>query len=218
MKQLKEYISEALVSEALITHRITMLIRKHTPKTVQPKTGGELEEIIYDTIDKEGNDCDLNFIDTSLITDMSWLFSGKKNTFNGDISEWDVSNVTDMSNMFAYSDFNGDISEWDVSNVTDMGFMFSHSKFNGDISKWDVSSVVNMQNMFQNSIFKGDISEWDVSNVKYMLYMFDESRFKGDISKWHMPKLKIFTGIFKSCPLENVYTGKIDKARRFEKL
>ena len=41
------------------------------------------------------------------------------------ISSWDVSNVTNMGNMFTYADnFNGDISEWDVSSVTTMKEMF----------------------------------------------------------------------------------------------
>jgi len=39
-----------------------------------------------------------------------------------------------MSFMFAFSLFNGDISVWDVSSVTDMTCMFYDSKFNGDIS------------------------------------------------------------------------------------
>ena len=43
--------------------------------------------------------------------------------------------------MFSKSQFNGDISKWDVSNVTNMGNMFSKSPFNGDISNWDVSNV-----------------------------------------------------------------------------
>ena len=43
----------------------------------------------------------------------------------GDISNWDVSKVTDMNSMFYYAkSFNGDISNWDVSNVTDMSNMF----------------------------------------------------------------------------------------------
>ncbi len=239
MKQLKEYISEALV-----THRITRPIRKHTPKTVQPQNKEELEEIIKDTVNKEGYDCDLNFIDTSLITDMSWLFNNITWKFHGDISEWDVSNVTEMSSMFAYSEFNGDISDWDVSNVKDMSFMFQRSNFNRDISEWDVSKVENMQNMFEYSKFNNDISGWDVSNVKYirqmfqssnfnrdisewdvsnvvsMQYMFNDCPFDGDISKWYMPKLKgdVVKDMFKSCPLETVYTGKIDKTGHFEKL
>ena len=35
-----------------------------------------------------------------------------------------TSNVTDMSVMFAWSIFNSDISNWDVSNVTDKCKMF----------------------------------------------------------------------------------------------
>ena len=46
--------------------------------------------------------------------------------------------------MFYRSKFNGDISGWNVSNVTDMSGMFYKSEFNGDISCWDVSSVTNM--------------------------------------------------------------------------
>ena len=41
-------------------------------------------------------------------------------------------------NIFAHSNFNGDISEWDVSNVTDMNGMFYASKqFDINISKRD---------------------------------------------------------------------------------
>ena len=116
---------------------------------VQPKTKKELKQIIEDTIKEKGNNCDLNFIDTSLITDMSKLFM--KTHFDGDISEWNVSNVEDMSYMFENSDFNGDISEWNVSNVEDMYAMFTNSKFNGDISKWNVSNVKDMSDMFDDS-------------------------------------------------------------------
>lgn len=38
--------------------------------------------------------------------------------FNGDLSKWNVSNVTDMTNTFyGCKAFNGDLSKWDVSNV-----------------------------------------------------------------------------------------------------
>ena len=60
----------------------------------KPKTKEELKKIIEDRISKEGSNCNLNDIDTSLITDMSYLFFDSK--FNGDISNWDVSNVKDM--------------------------------------------------------------------------------------------------------------------------
>ena len=46
---------------------------------------------------------------------------GNASAFNGDISGWDTSNVTNMEYMFIdASVFNKDISGWDTSNVTNM--------------------------------------------------------------------------------------------------
>ena len=45
--------------------------------------------------------------------------------------------------MFSDSVFNGDISNWDVSNVNGMSHMFARSKFNGNISNWNVSNFEN---------------------------------------------------------------------------
>ena len=45
--------------------------------------------------------------------------------FNQDISKWDVSSVTDMSEMFYRCfKFNKDISKWNVSNVDKNKYMF----------------------------------------------------------------------------------------------
>ena len=129
----------------------------------------ELKKII-ETYSKKNPSFSLNWIDTFRITDMSELFKYSK--YNGDISEWNVSNVANMASMFAYSKFNGDISEWNVSNVANMACMFAESQFNGDISGWDVSRVDNMAGMFAYSKFNHDISSWKVSNEKLKDYMW----------------------------------------------
>ena len=123
-----------------------------TIHTCQPKTKDELKEIILDRISKEGPNCDLNDIDTSLIEDMQMLFAYSK--FNGNISKWNVSNVKDMIGMFAYSEFNKDISEWDTSNVVDMQYMFNNAKFNQDISRWKINKNCDMFGMFSNCPIK----------------------------------------------------------------
>ena len=130
---------------------------------------------------------------------MSGMFNGA-DSFNGDVSPWDVSGVTDMSWMFSGTDsFNGDVSPWDVSGVTDMSGMFQGtSRFNGDISSWDVSGVTDMSGMFQGtSRFNGDISSWNVSNVKNMKWMFYYADpFNGDLSSWDVSGVTDMSGMF----------------------
>ena len=125
MKTLKLYITEAL-------H-----INKNTNGNYynyHPKTKSELKDLVKKLIKERGENANLNDIDTSAITDMSYVFYNSK--------------------------FNGDISEWDVSKVENMAYMFSSSKFNGDISKWDVSKVTNMDNIFDWSPLKKNPPKW----------------------------------------------------------
>ena len=61
--------------------------------------------------------------DTSSVDDTNGLitYCSTTSTFNGDVSTWDVSSVTDMNSMFQYAKaFNQPLAAWDVSSVTDM--------------------------------------------------------------------------------------------------
>ena len=63
----------------------------------------------------------------------------------GEINNWDVSNVTDMSIMFSSEEatfFNQPLNKWNVSNVKNMhGMFFNASSFNQPLNKWNVSKV-----------------------------------------------------------------------------
>lgn len=69
-----------------------------------------------------------------------------------DLSEFNTSNVTDMSNMFRFSFYSGllDLSGFDTSNVTNMENMFTlNSNLTIlDLSNFDISNVTNMSGMF----------------------------------------------------------------------
>ena len=169
----------------------------------------ELKALIDCCIAVLENECNLNWIDVSNVTDMSYMFYESK--FNGDISQWNVSNVTNMKGMFYNSKFNGDISQWNVSNVTNMHDMFFNSKFNGDISQWDVSKVTDMNDMFWNSEFNVDISNWNVSNVTNMSGMFGYSKFNVDISKWDVNNVTDMEEMFTECPIKEEYKPKFKR-------
>ena len=63
-----------------------------------------LHDLIVRRIHKYGPNCNLNDIDVSRVTFMDSLF--QDSDFNGDISEWDVSNVDSMACMLERSSFN----------------------------------------------------------------------------------------------------------------
>ena len=134
------------------------------------------------TLDSDPNTCAC----TSKLTNLSLLFEFAPSEIE-DITTWDVSNVTDMSGMFRYTNFNQDISNWDLSSVNDVSAMFGDSQFNQDIGNWDVSNVANMDGMFFSTPFNQDIGNWDVSNVTEMGNMFSANvEFNQNLSNWEV--------------------------------
>ena len=89
MKSINQYINEKLIIK-----KGKIVDYKYFPETKE-----ELKDIIRERIEQEGPKVNLNNINVSNITNMSGLFE-EFNNFEGDISKWDVSNVTDMTYMF----------------------------------------------------------------------------------------------------------------------
>ncbi|PKQ66539.1 hypothetical protein BZG01_10970, partial [Labilibaculum manganireducens] len=161
------------------------------------KTIEQWGDVVWESMDHSFFDCsNLTIKDgieppnLSLVKDMSWMF-GDATSLDADVSEWDVSSVTNMSYMFLGTTlFTGKgIDKWDVGNVNNMYKMFgSAKKFDADVSAWDVSTVTNMSYMFVGATsFTGKgIDKWDVGNVNKMYEMFGSAKkFDADLSGWN---------------------------------
>ena len=92
MKQLKDILFEKLKINSN---------SKINEYSYHPKDKKELQDLIKQLIGERGENANLNDIDTSKITDMSYLF--EDSDFDGDITELDLSNVMNMSGMYSGS-------------------------------------------------------------------------------------------------------------------
>ena len=123
--------------------------------------------------------------DVSRVTEFEDVFSvvdnGVPNTFNEDISGWNMSNATDLQEMFqGQTLFNQDLSNWNVSNVTNFNDTFKEcAAYNNggvNLNGWDVSGATNMSGMFdQASVFNQAIGDWDTRNVTTFSKMFKDA-------------------------------------------
>jgi len=141
------------------------------------------------------------------VTNMSRMFR-YATIFNGDISEWDVSNVTNMEEMFRNAEAfeGGDLTGWNTGNVTDMRRMFKNAfDLSANLSTWDVGNVTNMYRMFSDThVFNSDLSLWNTENVTDMQLMFQNSFvFNSDISEWNTAKVTSMQGMFQNAELFN---------------
>ena len=125
----------------------------------------------------------INNWDTTGVTDMTDLFSGKTG-FNEDISGWDVTNVTSMKNMFYNARlFNQNLNNWNPLNVTTMENMFfAASAFNNGQTAgsstqplvWNLSALENASEMFRQysyangplMSFNQPLSGWTFTELK----------------------------------------------------
>ena len=135
----------------------------------------------YDNVDVTS--LDIRTVDTSNVTDMSYMFYYCSKLTSLDVSNFDTSNVTSMNTMFGCC--NGltslDISNFNTSNVIDM-----YGMFNGcsgltslDISNFNTSNVTNMSSMFYGcrSLTSLDLSGWNigVSTIVEDMFFYAES-------------------------------------------
>ena len=157
---------------------------------------------------EEMTSIDLSAIDTSEVTDMSYMFSECNGLTSLDVSKFDTSQVTTMTWMFAEcsSLTSLDVSKFDTSKVTNMSYMFYNcrSLTSLDVSKLDTSNVTNMSGMFENvrRLTSLDVSNFDTSQVIDMSWMFGNCSglTSLDVSSFDTSQVTNIDSMFCNCP------------------
>ena len=147
-------------------------------------------------------------LNTSRVTDMSYMFYSCRALTSLDVSGFDTSRVTDMSDMFGNCEklASLDLSGFDTSRVTDMGCMFYNCTQlkSLDVSGFDTSRVTDMLYMFNGCsalTSVGDISGWNTAKVTDMGCMFYNcTQLKSlDVSGFDTSRVKDMSYMFYSC-------------------
>ena len=122
---------------------------------------------------------DLNYLNTSEVTNMGWMFSNCETLWSLDLSSFNTSKVTEIRGMFNNCSnlSNLDLSSFNTSNVTELDYMFHGcSRLTKlDLSSFNTSKVTNMNRMFYGcsklrTIYAG--AGWSTSVVTMSSDMF----------------------------------------------
>jgi len=136
--------------------------------------------------------------DVRLIEDFTSVFDAKRNplaaTFNEDLLHWKTERATSMKWMFRHAEkFNGTVSSFDTSSVTDFEGMFQDcSSFVGtSVAGFQTGSVTTFRETFARCpSFRGDLSSWDVSSATTLEGMLRlVTYFNSDLSGWNTEKV-----------------------------
>ena len=158
----------------------------------------------------------LAYVNTSMTTTMSNMFSDTSITNIDALSGWDVSSVKSMNSMFynaaSLENINGAIN-WDTSSLEQVGTMFmgaSNLKNIDGAINWDTSKVTSMSWMFLNATSLENIDgaiNWDTSKVTTMSYMFGRTNKLDNIDgaiNWDTSKVTTMSMMFQSSGVTNI--------------
>ena len=165
----------------------------------------------------------LGDIDTSAITDMSFLFNTNfRKDFSG-IDKWDVSCVANMNEMFyschsltsipqlntpsltsVASMFYGcssltSVPLFDTSKVTSMGSFFNGCSSLTTVPQFNTSKVTSMGNMLSNCSSLTSVPQFDTSKVQYMNSMFSGCKKLTTVPQFDASKVTNMSYMFSGC-------------------
>lgn len=173
--------------------------RERSPEHKQKFDSQSLRDAISTHRDEiDSNELLIGDWDVSDVTDMDELFKGMRN-FNQPLP-WDTRSVESMHSTFrGCSAFNQRLV-WDTSRVRNMGATFhSCAAFNTELD-WDTSSVVNMGAMFwECSALNAEI-RFKTQNVEVMSSMFGRcTAFNAELAGFDTGRVRTMASTFAMC-------------------
>ena len=165
----------------------------------------------YDEVDNKGivylySEAEIIYMNS----DSDGMFNSFESLESLDLSIFDSSKVTSMSNIFSYSESLAslDLSSFNTSRVTNMSYMFSGLDNITSIvfgNDFNTSRVTNMSDMFAGtrSLSSINLSKFNTSNVTDMSYMFSYSGLTSiDLSSFDTSRVTNMSYMFSN--LENI--------------
>ena len=156
---------------------ITKVVFDESFKIARPTTGSYWFSSCENLVTIEN----ISYLNTSEMTDMSYMFYGCENLQSLDVSNFNTENVTDMSVMFRK-----------CKNLQSL-----------DVSNFNTAKVKNMDNMFADCwiLQSLDLSNFNTENVTNMNFMFYwcENLLSLDVSNFNTAKVENMKGLFYSC-------------------
>ena len=150
---------------------------------------------------------DIQNLNTSIVTDMAYMFDDCKNLKSLDLSSFNTNNVSDMSSMFynCSSLTTLDLSNFNTNNVSNMSSMFYYcsSLATLNLNSFNTNNVSDMSYMFRYclKLTTLDLSNFNTEKVKDMQYMFWECKALEslDLSSFNTEKIETMCGMFNAC-------------------
>ena len=130
----------------------------------------------------------------------------------------ELSDVTDMSNMFSFCYSLNPLgaaatalNTWNTSRVTDMSGMFKRAtSFNQNIGNWNTEVVDYMYEMFSGATaFNQNIGNWNTSDVDYMSSMFKgATSFNQNLGNWNISAVISMFGMLDNSGMSRFFYDK----------
>lgn len=172
-----------------------------------PKVKVSTFQVTNDCINADGYFL-AELIDTSETTSLQKAFVNCTSLQTLDVSNWNVSKVTDFTQIFEETKIRQiDISNWNLSSAYSITAMFwgCTNLTNVDVSKLNTSSIVRFRGVFggnQKMNFNNiDVSNWNTRNGKEFGVLFKNCHLLTslDLSNWDLSNATDVSDMFNGC-------------------